>query len=236
MPIPTSGKPPESEETPNDFQRGVTQENLEDLRTEFLSSGGIIKTLPEVSSVRDWTIVGSLDKDASGEAVLTLYIMVDGKWWNLNDYRFTKTGASGNINMLNVVGTYSVPVADTHYEFTTARSGGTDHWDKTDLNNLTYDDGVFTIQRAGRFAISWSCGFTCGTNNREFEMGVMLNGAQTYGWSHRKIGTANDVGSMGAQTILELRKNDKISLGYLEIANTDSVVVSHANLTINRIR
>jgi hypothetical protein len=241
MPIKTSGNPPVEKEKGSeeavDYQRGISQENLEDLRAEYSPIGVILTSLPEPSEVRDWTMAGIITTDVSGEDVMELNLMADGRWWNLNDYRATKTGASGNINMLNVVGTYLVAVADTHYEFnTTNASGSTDHWDLTDENNMSYDDGVFTILRAGRFAITWSCGFTCGTNNREYEMGIMLNGVQTYGWSQRKIGTSGDVGSMSAQTILELKKNDKISLGYLCIANTTSVLVSHANLTLNRIR
>lgn len=222
---------------PLDFQFGQSQEQIEELRSEFVSLGGLVSVLPEVSSVRDWTMVGIPSIDSGGEKIISLWLMMNGEWYSLNSYRLTPTGASGNINMLNVAGIYTVPIADTRYEFTTVRAtGGTDHWELTDKNNINYSDGVFTIIRAGRYHIAWSVSFTCGTNNREYEMGVMLNGVQTYGWAHRKIGTSGDVGSMSAQTILDLKKGDKISLGYLCIANTTTLTASHANLTLNRIR
>jgi hypothetical protein len=62
-------------QTPDDIQRGISQENLEDLRSEFVSTGGIVTTLPDSSEVRDFTQVILNDGTTK-----TLYMMIDGNW------------------------------------------------------------------------------------------------------------------------------------------------------------
>lgn len=67
-------KPDTSAEV-TDGGKGVSEESLEGLRVEFVSLGGIVTTLPEVSSVRDFTQLvlktGNLRE---------LYMIVEGKW------------------------------------------------------------------------------------------------------------------------------------------------------------
>ena len=62
---------------------GLSQEARENLRTEFVSLGGIVKSKPDVSEVRDFTISAILSKDSLS---VTLIMMIDGRWFNIGDY------------------------------------------------------------------------------------------------------------------------------------------------------
>ena len=62
---------------------GLSQEARENLRTEFVSLGGIVKSKPDVSEVRDFTISAILSEDSLS---VTLIMMIDGKWFNIGDY------------------------------------------------------------------------------------------------------------------------------------------------------
>ena len=72
----------EEDKTQTDNQFGLSQDNIEELRAEFISLGGIVDTLPDVSDVRDWTMV-AIESDASGTQTVTLHLMVLGKWFNI---------------------------------------------------------------------------------------------------------------------------------------------------------
>ena len=237
---PLTVTPPERklpEEVISDNEKGISEENLEGLRAEFVSLGGIVDTLPDPSSVRDWTMVGIHTVTDNGEDIIALWLMMKGQWYSLNSYRTTPTGSSGNINQLNTNSEIVIGIVSTIYEINSANElGGTDDWVVTDKNTIDYSDGVFTIIRSGRYLITWSASFYTATNNQEFEVGLLLNGSQTYGWSQRKIGTASDIGSMGASTILDLKSGERISLGVQNITATANFFINHGNLTLNRIR
>ena len=70
-----------------DYQRGLSQENLEDLRSEYMPIGVIVDTLPEPSEVRDWTTAGILSKDSNGVDTVSIYRMIDGKWFSIGDFQ-----------------------------------------------------------------------------------------------------------------------------------------------------
>lgn len=226
-------QPIENKEDIKDYQRGVSQESLEDLRSEFVSIGGIVTTLPDISEVRDWTMVSILTKDISGEDVLELWLMSDGKWWSLNDYRATPSHASGNIDQYDTTSTVTLGTPDAIVVVTADWTIG--HIDRLGYNNA----GVFTVEIAGEYQIIWSLSFTSSIANKDFEGGILINGLSAQsGWAHRRISTASDTGSMGASTIEDLRKGDTISLGVVgETAPaTGNLIVQHASFTIHRIR
>jgi len=93
---------PNNEQASNvDFQKGISQNSLEEQRAEFSPRSAIVKTLPDPQSVRDWTQV-ILD-DPNYRA---LYMMVNGKWELINiltptwdDLRFPST--LGNLSGAN---------------------------------------------------------------------------------------------------------------------------------------
>ncbi len=213
-----------------DNQFGLSQENVEELRSEFISFGGIVERLPDVGDVRDWTMVGIPSRDADGVDTISLFLMMTGKWFHLNEYQAQATGAYGS--------------ADQYDTGTVINFGGTPDlvevtsgWTAGAMNNILYSGGVFKIQRAGNYKISWAISFAIASgNNKEFEAGVLKNGVVTeQGWAHRKIAT-NDIGSFSASTIVPLKKNDLISLGVINETDTIAMVIDHISFTIFRIR
>lgn len=85
-----------------DFQKGISQNNAEELRAEFAPRNAIVKVLPDPKSVRDWTQV-ILDKEEGVDRYRALYMMVNGKWELMNiisptwdDLRFPAT--TGQLN------------------------------------------------------------------------------------------------------------------------------------------
>ena len=237
MPIETSGelKPIEGEkvepEENKDYQRGISQDNLEDLRSEYNPIGVLLDELPEPSEVRDWTMVAIPSKDASGIDTINLFLMVDGKWFNLNDYQEKETGAHAGVDQFD---TASVITFTGVNDITII----TDDWVLSDAHHIGYDGaGVFTIEKAGHYFIGWSLSFASSGNNKDYEMGILKNGVNIQqGWAHRKIGASTDLGDMSSLTILELRGGDKISLGMLNETDTQTAIIDHAGFTIFRIR
>ena len=233
MPIPTSGEVPIEKTEQLDYQKGISQENQESLRAEYFPIGVILTSLPEPSEVRDWTIATILKTDASGDDVMDLYLMMNGKWWSLNDYRATPSHASGNIDQYDTTSTVTLGTPDAIVVVTADWTIG--HIDGMGYNNA----GVFTVEIAGEYQIVWSLSFTSSIANKDFEGGILVNGLSAQsGWAHRRISTASDTGSMGASTIEDLRKGDTISLGVVGETTpiTGNLIIQHASFTIHRIR
>lgn len=83
-----------------DFQKGISQNNAEELRAEFAPRSAVVKVLPDPKSVRDFTQV-ILDKGEGADRYRALYMMIDGKWELMNiisptwdDLRFPATSGS----------------------------------------------------------------------------------------------------------------------------------------------
>ena len=224
------------------YQRGISQENLEDLRSEYTPIGSILPQLPEPSEVRDWATVGIIGKDTSGEDILELWQMIDGEWWNLGDFRKSPRGAGANINILNQGSQYAVASSSEIYEVNkTNETTSADDWVLTDSFGTTYSDGVITVSRAGFYSISWSASITAGTDNQQIEIGILLNSTggsadqttfESTGWSQVKILTAANMLSLSASTILKLKRNDRISLGYENLTSTANIFIDHAHLQV----
>lgn len=221
----------EPDEKVIDNEKGISEENLEGLRAEFVSLGGLVTELPEVSSVRDWTMVGIHSKDVSGEDTVNLYLMMMGRWFNLNEYQEKSTGAHGGIDQFDTGTVVNFTGANTITEIT-------EGWALSTQQHILYDGaGVFTTEKAGNYYVGWSLSFASSGNNKDYEMGVLKKsiGLQQ-GWAHRKIAASTDLGDMSALTVLELKKGDKISLGMLNEDDTTSAIIDHAGLLIFRIR
>jgi hypothetical protein len=227
---------------PLDFQFGQSQEQIEELRSEFMSIGGLVSALPEVGSVRDFTIIGIPSNDASGDRQVNLYMMMEGKWFNLNSYGLEPTGNSGSIQQYNTNAIYTpVDGAGTETELVIANEAGTtDQWDLIHSTRMGYNkDGGLIIEKAGRYSGLWSISFSAGSANQDFEAGFWLNGVnqKVGGWAQRKIGTASDIGSFSAGGIADLVKGDRVSLAFANITpSASTIIINHASFTLNRIR
>jgi hypothetical protein len=223
-----------------DNQHGLSQESVESLRSEYLSIGGMVTELPEVSSVRDFTLVGIEGTDASGEVEVNLFMMMLGKWFNLNSYGLQPTGNSGSLSQFNTNAVYTPTSTGVETELVIANEAGSvDQWDLIHSTRMGYNnDGGLIIEKAGRYVGIWSISFSASSANQEFEAGFWLNGEniEIGGWAQRKINTASDVGSFSANGIANLRKGDVVSLAIANLTSTANMIINHASFTLNRIR
>lgn len=105
------------------------------------------------------------------------------------------------------------------------------------LHRISFpDDHYLTVPVDGHYAIAWNMSFslTSAAGQPQIHAGVMIDGVglDEDGEGHRSILTANDVGSMGANTILDLSANEQISIFVQNLTNTTDVVVGHLNVTL----
>lgn len=225
------------ERSPVEKGTGLTQENREELRAEFLSTGGIVTSLPDVSEVRDFTIVSIMSKNADLKDVANLYIMIMGKWFNLNEYTEKSTGAYGGADQYHAATVLTFTGVDDITQLTT-------NWVAEQLSHMTFANGIFTIEKSGHYKICWSMSYGSAGNNKIYEAGVCLNFIQgqkgddqiQQGWASRKMGAGTDIGDMSSYTLLELRAGDKISIGMVNETDTTGATLDHMSFTIFRIR
>ena len=222
-----------------DHQFGLPQDSIEELRNEFMTLGGVVDKLPEVSSVRDFTIVVIPKRDISGVEKIELWFMVLGKWWSLNDYYTTPVNNSASIVQKDTHSEVNIVSANIEYEIISANIvGGADDWSLAHKTGIAYNDGVFTVGRAGRYFGIWSLSISSASANQDIEAGFWVDGSPTEfgGWAHRKISTASDVGSFSNHGITELRKGAKVSMAIMNETSTANVFIEHAGFTIFRVR
>lgn len=228
---------PTTKTTPQpDYQRGISQENLEDLRTEFLSTGGMVDVLPEPSEVRDWTIVGLQGKDNDGHDEVTLFVMMLGGWFDLGNYTHMSPHSEGSLDQFDTESEIVIGATDTIYEISSANElSGNDDWVLSHSEGVSYKDGVFTMIEAGHYTIAWSLSFHSGGSNQDYEGGILKNGENLQrGWAHRKISGSGDIGSFGAHAIMDLKTGDRISIGVVNETSTANFFINHANIVIHR--
>ncbi len=235
MPISTSGEPPvkEVKDEPSentDYQRGISQENLEDLRSEFVSIGGIVNSLPDISEVRDNTQIYIPKTDGDGKQLFDRYQAIDGKWYILPDTAQHELHAEGSSEQYETGTLVTIAVIDKAVELL---SGWTNHY----LHNMTNGNGVFTIQVAGDYQIHWSLSLVPISPNKDFAAGIMIDSvAVPIGWAHLTLGASTDTGNMSSLSMKELKSGQKVSLGLLNHTDTTNVNVEHASFSVIRIR
>jgi len=98
------------------------------------------------------------------------------------------------------------------------------------------DDHYLTVPVDGHYVVSWNMSFNLANaaGQPEIHGGIMVNGTgmDEDGEGHRSILTANDVGSMGSNTILDLSANDQVSIFVQNQTNTQDIIVGHLNVTL----
>ena len=214
----------------SDNQFGVSQEALEELRTEFITAGGIVETLPDPSTVRDNTQVQIEKIDANNNQQFDLYQMIDGKWFHLIDVDQRKLHAEGSSEQYETGTLVTIVTQDEPVEVT---EGWTNHY----LDNMTNGSGTFTIQIAGDYQIHWSLSMVTVAPNQDFAGGIMCDGVLVErGWAHLTLGATSDTGSMSSASIMKLRGGQQISLGILNHTGTGNCTIEHASFSVIRIR
>lgn len=211
-----------------DGQRGISQEALEDLRSEFLSIGGVVKSLPDVKSVRDNTIVMIRDTSYKVE-VYDRWQMINNKWyWIGKAVPENPFNITGEVYQKNTGTTIAVASINTLYNITSG-------WTYDLVEHIHYNQaGLFQIEHGGEYLVIWSLSLLSAGTNKEYEAGIVLNGSEfTSGWSHEKLAVANDTLSMSSSAILNLKTGDKINLGIIcRTSPVADVDIEHANFLV----
>lgn len=125
----------------------------------------------------------------------------------------------------------NLPTADNFVQWVSSTVG---------LSSLTTpsaasDNITILTNGAGTYKVSFSASFS-GTVNSTFHWSVFLGGVEQENVSvERKIGAAADIGSIAASGLLALSVAEVVDLRASATANTKTVTVNHANLTITKI-
>lgn len=89
----------------------------------------------------------------------------------------------------------------------------------TYTNQFSFNGDYLEAQESGLYAVDWSISFSSSMANKEVSGAIGLWQAgglseevlnQTHG--HRKLGTANDIGNMGATGVIDVQVGDRITL------------------------
>lgn len=97
---------------------------------------------------------------------------------------------------------------------------------------------TLSIDQAGVYQIGGSFAFRSATGNSTWHVHCYLNGSETSVGGHRKIGTANDIGSMGyGPGMLELAVGDRLEsrISRHDSATPANVVFEEAQLSVWRV-
>lgn len=209
-----------------DNDKGISQENLEGLRAEFVSVGGVVSSLPNPKSVRDFTIVVIPSKNHK-EGHYERWQMINGLWCfiglALPSYPHH---ISGSLDQRDSSQTITVSAIDT-------LTPVVDGWTTTHLDNVSVKNGLFLIEAKVEYIFQWNLSFTASSANQLFEGVIIVNGVDVASGSARqKIGTASDATSMGSQGIFDLGIGDTIGLAIYNRTSGADLTVEHANLSI----
>lgn len=222
-----------------DNEKGVSEENLEGLRAEFVSLGGLVTKLPEVSEVRDWTMVGLLESTDAKTQVINLFVMTNGEWQSIIDIQAIGSNilrASADAGAFAVDAELTINTIDVAEELVDANADKT-IWTLHNTENLDFAGGVFTVKYAGYYNIQWSISFTSIGSNKVYECGLYADGVDTErGYAQVKIITAGDVVSFGSNASNFISEGTKLSLYVTNTTDAVNFIVQHASLTIHRIR
>ena len=105
------------------------------------------------------------------------------------------------------------------------------------VHGITFpDDHYLQVSAAGHYGITWSISFSLASaaGTPQIHGGIMVDDASMGedGEGHRSINTANDVGSMSGNTVLDLATNQQVSLFVQNVTNTQDIIIDHVNVTI----
>ena len=209
---------------------GLSQEARENLRTEFISLGGIVTSLPDIAEVRDFTQVYIPSKDASGKQLFDIWQMLDGRWYNLGQVAQTTLSVSGSSDQFDTNQTITISTVNTFTEITLG-------WTNNLKNNIEFSGGVYTIQIAGDYLIIWSLSVLPSVAGKTYEFGIGKNTVKiNRGWTQEHLSNTTEEESLGASAILDLKTGDKISLGVINETDSNNIAIQHASFTIVKIR
>lgn len=104
------------------------------------------------------------------------------------------------------------------------------------VNKVTFATSALTIVEAGKYQINWSASIKAVTAVGVYQFGVSIDGATPpdSSWVERSVSNAT-VGVIAGNVILNCSGGDVITLVVLNPANTNDILIVHANLLLHRI-
>ena len=218
---------------PQEEHNNLSQENIEDLRSEFTSVGGIVTVLPDIQEVRDHTEVMIKAPTSDEEEQYDIWKAINGSWFHISRVGKFRLHSTGCVYQDNSNSTIAIAGVDTLTPIIDS------DWVLFHEDGMEWipDEGVFRVDIAGEYLGVWSISFTASAANQDIEVGWILNETRFgAGWAHRKISTASDTGNFGSPLLGDIKAGDKVGLGVVNTTSGADLIIQHASITLNRIR
>ncbi len=174
--------------------------------------------------------IDSAQKVGINEVAPDEKLEVNGNVHITGDTYWTGDGSGvpyGAMGQENIPTTVTINTAGTA-EIVLGMTGG-------ETNLATFQNSrELKVTKAGRYLITWAVSFNMASGSGQEVEGAIGKGgtAQSVGSAHRKIGTANDTGSMCGNGFLDLAADDLITIMVANETSTVDVVIAHASLTL----
>ena len=142
----------------------------------------------------------------------------------------TVTGSYGTMYINNGTVARTIAATNTYYEIPSGFTGGL-------TSQFTFQNAKeLRCTRVGTYRISWQMSRQVPGVLQEIEGGVFKNGALLVGsTAHSQSAAASTEQSFSGNTIVSLVVNDLISLAVNNNTSTNTVTITHANCTVDKI-
>jgi hypothetical protein len=140
------------------------------------------------------------------------------------------TGSYGSMYIDNGSVARTIAVANTYYEIASGFTGGLS-------SQFTFQNSKeLKCNRAGTYRVDWQMSRSVPGVAQEIEGGVFKNGTiQPSTTAHNQSQTAGTTQSFSGSGILTLAVNDLVSLAVNNNTSTNTITITHANLSIHRV-
>ena len=140
------------------------------------------------------------------------------------------TGSYGSMYMDNGSVAVTIAATNTYYQIASGFTGG-------GCSQFTFQNSKeLRCDRAGIYRVDWQISRSVPGVAQEIEGGVFKNGViQLNTTAHNQSQTAGTQQSFAGSGILTLAANDLISLAVNNTTSTNTITITHANLTIHRV-
>jgi len=146
------------------------------------------------------------------------------------EYTDNTTGSYGSMYINNGSVVRTIAATNTYYEIASGFTGGL-------CSQFTFQNSKELLcSKAGTYLVDWQMSRSVPGALQEIEGGAMLNGTILVNTtSHTQSVTAGTQQSFGGSGIVVLAVNDLVSLAVNNNTSTNSVTISHANISITKL-
>lgn len=140
------------------------------------------------------------------------------------------TGSYGSMYIDNGSVASTIAATNTYYEIASGFTGGL-------TSQFTFQNTKeLKCNRAGTYKLVWQLSRSVSGTSQEIEGGIMKNGTIVpSSTAHNQSTAASTQQSFGGSTIIDLAVNDLVSLAVNNNTSTNTITITHANLTVSRV-